>query len=1280
MRQKFMKLISSLLVFAMLVTSFSADTVFAAGNSDEENTAETVETTENENIITVEASDNLEEYLSENNKSDELYRLVVTADDGAGDIDDVLDDTSGVTDYIITDNELVIEFESEEELESAKENLDSSDSVTDYWEDKIISDALCDDTSWGTELMGLSTTKNAYESTYDDSDVITVAVIDSGINDSNSVFFGRISSDSITYDGDTLSDSLGHGTAVAGIIAECTPSNVELLIIDAFDEKGESTIYTLRTAISYAIECGADIINMSWGIDLSDDDDSEEDSEELLDDLIEEANNEGIIMVASAGNDSTDVMYTYPANNSDVITVSSINSSLELSSFSNYGSTIDFCAPGEKVYVLYGSSMSYKNGTSFSAPYVVAAAAYMKLLDLPVYDTLKEYAVDINDEGWDEETGYGYIDLSELISYEEATTEETTEEAATEEITTEEITEISTNEHDYEDPENPANITNKASLYTGPTSYSACTHASKYSSYTVLKGIDVSKWQGTIDWDDVAADGVQYAIIRVGYRGTETGKLVLDEKAKTNIKGALAAGIKVGLYFFTQATTTAEAEAEANYVISFLNDIGVSTSDITLPIAMDFEYASGNTGRLYEAGLTKAQATNICLAFCNKIAANGYSAMVYASKSVFEDDLNAATISASYDIWLANYTSSTSYSGDYTFWQFSSSGSIDGISGNVDLDFWYVKDTPVIKSATANASAITLKWDAVSGATGYVIWRRTAGGSWTRIGNTTGTYYNDTTALTSGTTYYYTMRAYYGDLTTANENTFDSTYWSDYDMTGKKIVYLSKPTLNSTAAANGGISVSWSAVSGASGYMVYRKTSGGSWSMLGSTTGTSYTDKTAAAGTTYYYTVRAYTGNVTTAKKNTYNALYWGGYDSTGVTGKYIKMPTISSAQTNANGTALSWSAVSGATGYAVWRRTASGSWSRIGYTTSTSYTDKTALSSGTTYYYTIRAYSGAYATANANTFNSNYWSFYDTTGTKTVYLSNPTLNSTAAANGGINVSWSKVSGASGYMVYRKTSGGSWSMLGSTTGTSYTDKTAAAGTTYYYTVRAYTGNVTTAKKNTYNALYWGGYDSTGVTGKYIKMPTISSAQTNANGTALSWSAVSGATGYAVWRRTASGSWSRIGYTTSTSYTDKTALSSGTTYYYTIRAYSGAYATANANTFNSNYWSFYDTTGRKTVYLSKPTLKSASKSSSGIKVSWNKVSGASGYAIYRKAAGGSWILIGNTTSTSYTDTSTLTSGVTYYYTVRAYTGTYATANKNKYNALYWGGYDSTGITY
>ncbi len=489
---------------------------------------------------------------------------------------------------------------------------------------------------------------------------------------------------------------------------------------------------------------------------------------------------------------------------------------------------------------------------------------------------------------------------------------------------------------------------------------------------------------------------------------------------------------------------------------------------------------------------------------------------------------------------------------------------------------------PTISKATATASGTTLSWSAVSGASGYAVWRRVAGGSWSRIGYTTSTSYTDTTSLSSGKTYYYTIRAYSGSYSTANADTFNSIYWSFYDTTGKKIVYLSKPTLNTkTSAATKGINVSWSKVSGASGYTVYRKTSGGSWSTLGTTTNTSYTDTTATAGKTYYYTVRAYTGNVTAAKKNTYNALYWSGYDSTGVAGKYIKTPVLTTS-TSANGaTTIKWSAVSGATGYAIWRKVSGGSWSRIATTTSTSYTDTTALTYGNTYYYTVRAYSGSLTNANSNTFNSLYWSFYDTTGAKNVYLANPVLKSfVSAAAGGMKISWNSVKNANGYAVYRKTSSGSWSLIGTTTETSYVDgSNLSTGTTYYYTVRAFNGTASIAKANRYSAAYWGGYNTTGIKVTfYLNVPTLKSTSKTSSGINVSWNSVSGATGYAVYKKTLGGSWSLLGTTTSTNYTDKSSIASEKVYYYTVRAYRGSLSTANANQFSTSYWSGYNSSG------------------------------------------------------------------------------------------------------
>lgn len=153
----------------------------------------------------------------------------------------------------------------------------------------------------------------------------------------------------------------------------------------------------------------------------------------------------------------------------------------------------------------------------------------------------------------------------------------------------------------------------------------------------------------------------------------------------------------------------------------------------------------------------------------------------------------------------------------------------------------------------------------------------------------------------------------------------------------------------------------------------------------------------------------------------------------------------------------------------------------------------------------------------------------------------------------------------------------------------------------------------------------------------------------------------------------------IGTTTTTTYTDKNNLKSGVTYYYTVRAYVGSFSTANANRYNAAYWSAYNSSGSQGKYTNTPALKSATVTNSGIQISWNGSSGATGYAVYRKTAGGSWGVIGTTTSQSYTDTNSGSDGTAYYYTVRAYVGNYSTAQSNRYNSLYWSHYVTSGVS-
>lgn len=233
---------------------------------------------------------------------------------------------------------------------------------------------------------------------------------------------------------------------------------------------------------------------------------------------------------------------------------------------------------------------------------------------------------------------------------------------------------------------------------------SGYSHNSRFDGYTIKKGVDVSVYQGNINWKKVKADGIDFAFIRLGYRGYgSSGRLCLDTNFETNIRGALDAGLQVGVYYFSQAITRAEAREEANYVLQRIGKYKIS-----LPVVMDFEYASGSeglTGRLYNANLSVSEATDICRAFCATVESAGYEGMVYANKSMLQDHLNAAKIAQDYKIWLANYTYKTNYAGEYDFWQCSSSESVDGISGRVDYDFWYIPPKKGTENQQVTASA-----------------------------------------------------------------------------------------------------------------------------------------------------------------------------------------------------------------------------------------------------------------------------------------------------------------------------------------------------------------------------------------------------------------------------------------------------------------------------------------------------------------------------------------------------------------------------------------------
>jgi len=215
------------------------------------------------------------------------------------------------------------------------------------------------------------------------------------------------------------------------------------------------------------------------------------------------------------------------------------------------------------------------------------------------------------------------------------------------------------------------------------------THAQKFSSYLKYPGIDVSEWQGTIDWNAVANSGVRFAIIRCGYRGYVTGRMVEDKQFAANMSGAIRNGIKVGVYFFSMAVNESEAAEEAQFVLD-----RISNYSLSLPIYMDTEFSGDDQDRLRDANLSANAETNCVLSFCNRVKSHGLSAGQYASASYLEDNVNAAdVVAAGNRIWLAHYTAKTYYTGEYDIWQhcgYNGHVSIPGISGYVDCNIWYV--------------------------------------------------------------------------------------------------------------------------------------------------------------------------------------------------------------------------------------------------------------------------------------------------------------------------------------------------------------------------------------------------------------------------------------------------------------------------------------------------------------------------------------------------------------------------------------------------------------
>lgn len=390
--------------------------------------------------------------------------------------------------------------------------------------------------------------------------------------------------------------------------------------------------------------------------------------------------------------------------------------------------------------------------------------------------------------------------------------------------------------------------------------------ARKSASY--VDGIDVSAWQGNVNWNKVKAAGYKFAIIKIGGTYGKTAYTpYTDSKMAANINGAYAAGLKVGVYYWSEARTTAEAKAEASRAVSL---VAPYKSKISLPIVMDYEFASGYRSSNYYnslkaskgAAAARQNSDSVIAAWMDTIKTSGYTPMFYSYRAMVDPSFNseyridAKKLDDSYLFWLAQYSSSNSYTGKYEMWQYTSSGSVPGISGRVDLNHWYTSDLnkfaggsePANYDETTTASvdsvtpqSVSLSWEKASGATKYLVQRKVSGGSYETIDTVTGLSYTDK-AVKEGTKYWYRVIPCKG----SDKGTASSSVSAIIPESYKGKVSNLKAVSSEDGTAE---TLSWDKADGATAYLVtlYDEDGSTEWTVtdtektITTTPGTSYT-------------------------------------------------------------------------------------------------------------------------------------------------------------------------------------------------------------------------------------------------------------------------------------------------------------------------------------------------------------------------------------------------------------------------------------------------------
>ena len=545
--------------------------------------------------------------------------------------------------------------------------------------------------------------------------------------------------------------------------------------------------------------------------------------------------------------------------------------------------------------------------------------------------------------------------------------------------------------------------------------------------------------------------------------------------------------------------------------------------------------------------------------------------------------------------------------------------------GNEDLlaAALHCKPTPLtapsVTGGNDSQGRPTLKWNAVTGAAKYEVYRSySQNGNYSKYSTQTSTGYTNSSYLTSGSTYYYKVRALDANGTAGP--------WSDVVAVTCRLG-LTAPSVTGGNDSQGRPTLKWDKVAGAAKYEVYRARSrSGEYIKYSTVTGTSYTNISYIEnGNTYYYKVRALDANGTAGA--------WSSVVS--VTYKQtLSAPTVTGGNDAQGRPTLKWNAVTGAAKYEVYRaRSRSGEYIKYSTVTGTSYTNISYIENGNTYYYKVRALD---ASGTAGAWSSIVSVTYRAASTGT--LSAPAVTGGNDSQGRPTLKWKAVTGAAKYEVYRARSlNGDYIKYSTVTGTSYTNISYIEnGNTYYYKVRALDANGTAGA---WSSIVSVTYKQT------LSAPTVTGGNDSQGRPTLKWNAVTGAAKYEVYRaRSRSGDYIKYSTVTGTSYTNISYIEDGNTYYYKVRA-------LDANGTAGAWSSIVSVTYKQT--LSAPSVTGGNDAQGRPTLKWKAVTGAAKYEVYRaRSLNGDYTKYSTTTGTSYTNTGYIENGNTYYYKVRA----------------------------